>query len=100
MSNKEQKKSEISLRVPEHLRYGTYSNYFLSQFTEHEFRLHFGYLNPPEKEGDGLFADCMAKINIPTELMPQIIRAMQDNYDKYLVLKKEMKASSGDSNDE
>lgn len=90
---------KIRLKLPDEDRHGLYANYLLINFTRYEFRLHFAYLSHPEKEGDDAIADVVAKINVPIEMMPEIIGALQQNFEKFKQLQNALREKSGESHD-
>lgn len=99
LSDDEIKTAKIELNVPEEHRHGLYANYLLVSFSQYEFRLHFAYLNHPKKDGDNAIADVVAKINIPVEMMPGLIHALQENFSKFSKLKGSIKGKNGEQDE-
>jgi hypothetical protein len=78
-----QKSLKIKLNLPQELRHGVYANYMIVQHTPYEFQVHFAYIMPSQEGSDAIEADVVAKVNIPTELMPGMIRALEENFQKF-----------------
>ena len=69
----------------------SFSNNMLVQHTEHEFILVFGYLQPPiilsehdVEAVESVVSTAVARIAIAPTRMPELIRALSDNYDWYM----------------
>jgi hypothetical protein len=70
-----------------------YATNMLVQTIENEFKISFFEIipeirldpnSPPPKE---VRADCVAKVIVSPEKLPSIIKALQDQYDKYIEIK-------------
>ena len=78
-------KLEIRLRVPKELEEGHYSNYATVGHSPHEFHIFFGQISThrepsPEKIA---YADAVAHIILTPGLVPDVLKALSDNYEKY-----------------
>jgi hypothetical protein len=99
LSDEKPKTVPIRLNLPEDQKRGLYANYLLVNFTQYEFRLHFAYISHPEKENEDAVADVVAKINIPIEMMPEVIKALEQNHEKFKQAQKMLKEKLGDANE-
>ncbi len=84
MAENTPKTAKIKLNFPQEIRHGVYANYLVVQNTPYEFQLNFAYLVPPQQDTAETEADVVAKINIPLNLMPGIIRALDENFQNFL----------------
>lgn len=78
----EEKSKSLTLAAPEENKKEVYANYFLSDFTDHECRLHFGYLVPQQGETQNLSPEIFSIVKIPLALMPEFIKSLQENLRK------------------
>lgn len=86
-----QKIAEIKLNLLPEMRHGVYANHMVVQFvTPFEFQLNFVYLFSSSPGEPGVEADIVAKINIPASLMPNLIRALDGNFQNFLARTKEI----------
>lgn len=78
------KAAKIKLNFPQEIRHGVYANYMEVRHTAYEFQLHFAYLAPPQQDMEEIEAEVVAKVNIPLNLMPGVIRALEENFQQFL----------------
>jgi hypothetical protein len=79
------------LTVPEHLR-PIYANYVNVNHTPWDFRLVFGVVRTPvpgpEREqvlqAEALYAEAVAELILPANLMHGFLTALQENFSRYL----------------
>ncbi|MBI3360733.1 MAG: DUF3467 domain-containing protein [Chloroflexi bacterium] len=81
-----------------------FANNILIQHTDHEFIVTFGYIQPPivltESDADSINSvACLAvaRIAVSPTRMPEILRALSENYEKY---RERMKESTEDTEEE
>lgn len=99
LSDEQVKTAKIELNVSDEHKHGIYANYLQVSFSPYEFRLQFAYLNHPKNEGENAIADVIAKINVPIELMPNLIHALQENLSKFNALKTAFAKMNGESHE-
>lgn len=69
---------EAEIVLPPHLAKGTYANGMRVFVAEHEVTLDFFIGFPaPTLEGMGAGAEVVARVNIPRELLPRVVAALQ-----------------------
>lgn len=85
--NKANDKTElkVGLQVSTELQEGRYSNYAYIGHSEDEFHIYFGQATPPSEipPDKTIFAQAVAHIIVPPKVMPKIITALSENYEKY-----------------
>ena len=93
------KESEIKYSSPE-VKRGTYANFLIVQFTPFEFQLNFAYAIPPlQSANEEVETEIVAKINIPVNLMPSVIRALDESFQKFRVKMTEAQKESEKANE-
>lgn len=85
----------IEWHVPENI-VSQYATNLVVQHSEHEFRLYFFEIQPPlllgtpeERQAkleqiESVRAECVARIIVAAERMPEFVRVLQENLDRYL----------------
>lgn len=76
---------KIELKVPKELEEGRYSNYATVGHSPEEFHIFFAqFTSPRELPPDKItYANAVAHIIIAPAVMPKVIKALSDNYEKY-----------------
>lgn len=76
---------KVGLEVSTELQEGRYSNYAYIGHSEDEFHIYFGQATPPSKipTDKTIFAQAVAHIIVPPKVMPKVIKALSENYEKY-----------------
>jgi len=77
---------KVKLVVPRELEEGRYINYAAVTHSSHEFHIFFAQVSVPPGElpaDKSLEANTIAHVIVPPSVMPQVIKALSDNYDRY-----------------
>ena len=86
-SNKvdQEAKLKVELQVSKEFQEGRYSNYASIGHSEDAFHIIFGQAIPPSKipADKTVVAQAVAHVVVPPRVMPDIIKAFSENYEKY-----------------
>ncbi len=99
MSEEKSKQIKIDLKIPDDQRLGVYANHMLVQFTPTEFQIYFTYIVPAGENSDKIDAEVVSKVNLSTELLPTIIRALEENYRMFLAARQQASKKKDKEND-
>ena len=78
--------TKVGLVVPEELEEGRYVNYAAVTHSPHEFHIFLAQVSVPPGEkpiAQSVAANAVAHIIIPPSVMPEIIKVLSTNYDRY-----------------
>lgn len=75
----------VKMQVSRELQEGRYSNYASIGHSEDAFHILFGQAMPPSEvpADKTVVAQAVAHVVIPPRVMPDIIKAFSENYEKY-----------------
>ena len=79
-------KAKVGLVVPEDLEEGRYANYVAVTHSPHEFHIFLAQVSVPPGEksvAQSVAANTVAHIIIPPSVMPDVIKVLSTNYNRY-----------------
>ena len=82
MDEDEQQERQLNIHLaPEHLA-GVYSNFANVSFSDYEFTITFARIDHEVEEGD-IPGVVVARVNMSTRFMKELLEAMQDSWSKW-----------------
>ena len=76
---------KIDIEISKEFKEGRYANYVSIGHSEDAFHILFGQTIPPREVpvDKTIFAQAVAHIVLPPNVMPKVINALSENYEKY-----------------